>query len=253
MSVEKKPAHQPDAHQEDDCCALDRRDLVGLSIMGMAALASGASAQAPAGALTEAQRDALTPDDVLLLVMEGNARFASGKRIPRDFLSQQLQSAKEGQHPAAVFLSCVDSRAPVEVLCDLGIGDAFNARVAGNVINDDILGSMEFATAAAGAKLVMVMGHTACGAVAGAIDNVRLGNLTLLLSRFGNAIAATDYDGEKSGKNYAYVDAVATTQVKQTLTLIRDRSPVLRQLELDGKIKIVGSMYDLKSGRVALV
>jgi carbonic anhydrase len=190
---------------------------------------------------------------VLKLVMEGNERFASGRRVPRDFLAQQKQSAAEGQHPAAVFLTCVDSRAPVEVLCDLGIGDAFNARVAGNVINDDILGSMEFATAAAGAKLVMVMGHTACGAVAGAIDNVRLGNLTLLLSRFGNAIAATDYDGEKSGKNHDYVDRVAATQVRQTLTLIRDRSPTLRELEREGKIKIVGSMYDLKTGRVTLL
>ncbi len=247
----RQPGHPH--HAAGGCCQLDRRGLMGLSLMGMLALASGAGAQGPVGALTAAQRKALSPDDVLRIIMEGNARFASGKRIPRDFLSQQKQSALEGQYPAAVFLTCVDSRAPVEVLCDLGIGDAFNARVAGNVVNDDILGSMEFATAAAGAKLVMVMGHTACGAVAGAIDNVRLGNLTLLLSRFGNAIAATEYAGEKSGRNYAYVDAVAATQVKQTLTLIRDRSPVMRQLEQDGKIRIVGSMYDLKTGRVSLL
>lgn len=231
--------------------------MMGLFAAGAATMAvsgaSGVAAQTPRGALTEAQRNSLTPDQVLKLVLEGNERFASGKRIERDFLRQQKQSAAEGQHPAAVFLTCVDSRAPVEVLCDLGIGDAFNARVAGNVINDDILGSMEFATAAAGAKLVMVMGHTACGAVAGAIDNVRLGNLTLLLSRFGNAIAATPYDGEKSGKNYDYVDRVAATQVKQTLTLIRDRSPVMRELETAGKIRIVGSMYDLKTGRVTLL
>lgn len=242
---------------QDHCCNQDRRHFLAGTLAiagaGLTLAAYPALAQSPTGSLTEAQRNAMTPDDVLRLVMEGNERFASGKRIPRDFLSQQIQSAKEGQHPAAVFLSCVDSRAPVEVLCDLGIGDAFNARVAGNVINDDILGSMEFATAAAGAKLVMVMGHTGCGAVAGAIDNVRLGNLTLLLSRFGNAIAATEYDGEKSGRNYAYVDAVAATQVKQTLTLIRDRSPVMRQLEKDGKIRIVGSMYDLKTGKVTLL
>jgi carbonic anhydrase len=248
---------QPHVHGEDcDCVAVGRRALLGLAATGAAAALAGAGpalAQAPVGALTAAQRDALSPDDVLRLVMEGNARFAAGKRIPRDFLAQQKQSAAEGQHPAAVFLTCVDSRAPVEVLCDLGIGDAFNARVAGNVINDDILGSMEFATAAAGAKLVMVMGHTACGAVAGAIDNVRLGNLTLLLSRFGNAIADTPYSGEKSGKNYDYVDRVAATQVRQTLTLIRDRSPVLRDLEQKGRIRIVGSMYDLKTGRVTLL
>lgn len=251
--IKSNHVHETHAHHEGDCCQLDRRGLMGLSLMGMLALASNAKALSPSAALTAAQRRKLSPDDVLRLVMEGNARFASGNRIPRDFLAQQKQSAAEGQFPAAVFLTCVDSRAPVEVLCDLGIGDAFNARVAGNVINDDILGSMEFATAVAGAKLVMVMGHTACGAVAGAIDNVRLGNLTLLLSRFGNAIAETEYDGEKSGKNYAYVDAVATTQVRQTLTLIRDRSPVMRKLEEDGKIKIVGSMYDLKTGRVTLL
>jgi carbonic anhydrase len=236
-------------------CDHGRRNVLGFSLAGAAALAGGMSFGTPAQAasLTKAQRDALTPDQVLKMVLDGNARFVSGKRQPRDFLAEQRTSAAEGQFPAAIFLSCVDSRAPVEVICDMGIGEAFNARVAGNVINDDILGSMEFATAAAGAKLVMVMGHTACGAVSGAIDNVRLGNLTLLFRVSAMPIAATEYDGEKSGKNYAYVDAVAATQVKQTLTLIRDRSPVLRKLEQDGKIKIIGSMYDLKTGRVTLV
>jgi carbonic anhydrase len=246
-----------DTHTHSDSCGcLQRRGALGFALAGLSVAAAAAPATARAtgrNALTAAQRDALTPDDVLRLVLEGNERFATGKRAPVDFLAQQRQSGAEGQHPAAVFLTCVDSRAPVEVLCDLGIGDAFNARVAGNVINDDILGSMEFATAAAGAKLVMVMGHTACGAVAGAIDNVRLGNLTLLLARFGNAIAATPYDGVKSGKNTDYVDKVAATQVRQTLTLIRERSPVLRGLETEGKIRIVGSMYDLKTGRVSLL
>lgn len=243
------PIHQ----SQNTCCELDRRAMFGLSLFGAAALAAPAAAQNANGALTAAQRDGLSPDDVLRLVLDGNARFVSGNAIQRNFLAQQKQSAAEGQHPAAVFLTCVDSRAPVEVLCDLGIGDAFNARVAGNVVNDDILGSMEFATAAAGAKLVMVMGHTACGAVAGAIDGVRLGNLTLLLSRFGNAIAATEFTGEKSGKNAAYVDAVAKTQVRETVTLIRERSPVMRKLEQDGKIRIVGAMYDIASGRVSLI
>lgn len=242
----------------DSCGCLGRRAALALAGFGLAAAAAPAAAVLPPraarrGALTEAQRNALTPDETLQLVLEGNARFVNGVRTPVDYLAQQRQSAAEGQHPAAIFLTCVDSRAPVEVICDLGIGDAFNARVAGNVINDDILGSMEFATAAAGARLVMVMGHTKCGAVAGAIDGVRLGNLTLLLARFGNAIAATPYDGEKSGKNYDYVDKVAATQVRQTLTLIRERSPVLRDLEASGKIRIAGSMYDLKTGRVTLL
>ncbi len=244
-------------HEHDDagCCDSGRRQMLGMGALGAAAMAGGLSFATPAhaNALSQAQRDALSPDDVVKLVLDGNTRFVTGKRMSRDWLLEQRTSAKNGQFPAAVFLTCVDSRAPVEVICDLGIGEAFNARVAGNVINDDILGSMEFATAAAGAKLVMVMGHTACGAVKGAIDGVRLGNLTLLLSRFGNAIAATEFDGEKSGKNDSYVDAVAATQVKQTLTLIRDRSPVMRKLEQDGKIRIVGSMYDLKTGRVTLV
>lgn len=242
----------------ESCGCVQRRGALALALAG-AVLPAAASAQALAPAtsrretaLTKEMQAALTPDSVLKLVMEGNERFASGRRIPADFLAQQRQSA-DGQHPAAIFLTCVDSRAPVEVICDLTIGDAFNARVAGNVINDDILGSMEFATAAAGAKLVMVMGHTRCGAISGAIDNVKLGNLTLLLARFGNAIAATPYDGEKTGKNYDYVDRVAATQVRQTLTLIRERSPVLRDLEAAGKIKLVGSMYDLKTGRVNLL
>ncbi len=248
---------QTHTHSET-CGCLGRRATLGVALAGLASLATPAAAEIPTraarkGALTEAQRNALTPDETLRLVLEGNARFVGGVRTPVDYLAQQRQSATEGQHPAAVFLTCVDSRAPVEVICDLGIGDAFNARVAGNVVNDDILGSMEFATAAAGAKLVMVMGHTKCGAVAGAIDNVRLGNLTLLLARFGNAIAATPYEGDKSGKNYDYVDKVAATQVRQTITLIRERSPVLRDLEQQGKIRIVGSMYDLKTGRVNLL
>lgn len=237
------------------CGETDRRGVLRMSALGIAALSGGLSFAVPAAAasLTEAQRNALTPDRVLALVLEGNTRFMTGKRQARDFLSEQRSSSANGQFPAAVFLSCIDSRAPVEVICDLGIGDAFNARVAGNAVNDDILGSMEFATAAAGARLVMVMGHSACGAIKGAIDNVRLGNLTLLLSRFGNAIEATEYDGDESSKNPAYVDAVATTHVRQTVALIRERSPVMRDLEQQGRIRIVGSMYDLATGRVTVL
>jgi carbonic anhydrase len=242
----------PTDHDVGPCCNVGRRKLLAL-----AALAGAGAAFAPdearAAALTKQQRDALTPDEALRKVMQGNERFVTAQRRARDFLAEQRESAEEGQHPFIVFLTCIDSRAPVEIICDLGIGDAFNARVAGNAVNDDILGSMEFATAAAGAKLVMVMGHTACGAIKGAIDNVRLGNLTLLLARFGNAIAETEFNGEKSSKNAAYVDAVATTHVRRTVALIRERSPVMRDLEDKGRIRIVGSMYDLAAGRVTLV
>jgi carbonic anhydrase len=156
-------------------------------------------------------------------------------------------------YPAAVVLSCIDSRAAVEVICDLGIGDTFNARVAGNAVNDDILGSMEYSCAVSGAKLVVVMGHTSCGAIKGAIDNVTLGNLTLLLARFKSAIAATAEAGDRTTANHAFVDAVAKTHVKQTVELVRARSPVLAALETEDKIRIVGAMYDVESGRISLV
>jgi carbonic anhydrase len=236
------------------CCDAHRRGFLGgsaalgLLAVGLGAMPSGATA----ASLSEAQRNALTPDQVIQKMLEGNARFLSGARKERDFLAE-MRSSSTGQFPAAIVLSCVDSRAPVEVICDLGIGDTFNARVAGNAVNDDILGSMEFACAAAGAKAVVLMGHTACGAIKGAIDNVVLGNLTLLLARFKSAIDATVYSGERSSKNAAFVDAVARTHVQQSVKLVRERSPVLAGLEAKGSIKIVASMYDLASGKVTLV
>jgi carbonic anhydrase len=223
--------------------------LAGLTALGMAA---GAAAPAGAVPLTAASRDALTPDDIIARMLEGNARFVSGASRERDTIAD-MKATAGGQFPAAVVVSCVDSRAIVEVLCDLAIGDTFNARVAGNTVNDDILGSMEFACAAAGARLVVVMGHTRCGAIKGAIDNVVLGNLTLLLARFKSAVADTVYGGDRSGKNYDFVDAVAVTNVKQTVAMIRQRSPVLADLEAKGNIKIIGTMYNIGTGKLALV
>ena len=201
------------------------------------------------GALTKAQRDKLTPDEVIELMKQGNQRFRLGKESPHDYLAQQKASAK-GQYPAAVILSCIDSRAPAETIMDLGIGDTFNARVAGNISNDDILGSMEFACKLAGAKVVLVMGHTACGAIKGAIDNAQLGNLTGLLGKIRPAVAATKYQGERSATNYGFVDAVARTNVELTMADIRRRSSVLADLEKSGAIKIVGAMYNLDTGAV---
>jgi carbonic anhydrase len=236
------------------CCDAHRRGFLGGSAaLGLLAVGLGAaSSGAAAASLSEAQRNAMTPDQVVQKMLDGNARFLSGARKERDFLAE-MRSSSAGQFPAAIVLSCVDSRAPVEVICDLGIGDTFNARVAGNAVNDDILGSMEFACAAAGAKAVVLMGHTACGAIKGAIDNVVLGNLTLLLARFKSAIDATVYSGDRSSKNAAFVDAVARTHVQQSVKLVRERSPVLAGLEAKGSIKIVASMYDLASGKVTLV
>ncbi|MET1083694.1 MAG: carbonic anhydrase family protein [Burkholderiales bacterium] len=202
-----------------------------------------------AAALTKSQREKLTPAEVIALMKKGNQRFRQGKESPHDYLAQQKASAK-GQYPAAVILSCIDSRAPAETIMDLGIGDVFNARVAGNVANDDILGSMEFACKVAGAKVALVMGHTACGAIKGAIDNVQLGNLTGLLAKIRPAVEATQYQGERSGKNYGFVDAVARKNVELTITDIRRRSSVLADLETSGAIKIAGAMYNLESGVV---
>jgi carbonic anhydrase len=201
------------------------------------------------GALTKAQRDKLTPDEIIELMKQGNQRFRLGKESPHDYLTQQKASAT-GQYPAAVILSCIDSRAPAETIMDLGIGDTFNARVAGNISNDDILGSMEFACKLAGAKVVLVMGHTACGAIKGAIDNAQLGNLTGLLGKIRPAVAATKYQGERSATNYGFVDAVARTNVELTMADIRRRSSVLADLEKSGAIKIVGAMYNLDTGAV---
>jgi carbonic anhydrase len=213
-----------------------------LAVASADRLASGA-------ALTKEQRDKLTPDDVVELMKQGNERFRLGQESPHDYLAQQKVSAK-GQYPAAVILSCIDSRAPAETIMDLGIGDCFNARVAGNIANDDILGSMEFACKVAGAKVVLVMGHTACGAIKGAIDKVQLGKLTGLLAKIRPAVEATRYQGERSAKNYDYVDTVARKNVELTSADIRRRSTVLADLVTSGAVKIVGAMYNLDTGLV---
>jgi carbonic anhydrase len=204
---------------------------------------------ARADALTKDQRDRMTPEQIIQVMKEGNERFRKGERKDRNYLREQKASAK-GQYPAAVLLSCIDSRAPAEVIMDLGIGDIFNCRLAGNVANDDILGSMEFACRLAGAKVVLVMGHTACGAIKGAIADAQLGNLTGLLAKIKPAVEATAYSGERSASNYSFVDAVARRNVELTLDHIRNNSPVLAELAGNGTIKMIGGMYNLETGAV---
>jgi carbonic anhydrase len=230
---------------------LDRRSFMKLTGIATATgfLSSAGVHVADAAALSQAQRDKLTPDDIIAMMKAGNERFRLGKDAPHDYLAQQKASAK-GQYPAAVILSCIDSRAPAEIIMDLGIGDCFNARIAGNVANDDILGSMEFACKLAGAKLVLVMGHTACGAIKGAIDNAQLGNLTGLLAKIRPAVQPTRYDGDRSAKNPAFVDAVARKNVELTMDEIHRRSAVLNDLEKSGTIKIAGAMYDLETAKL---
>ena len=218
-----------------------------LGIIGTALL--GATRRSEAAALTKDMRDTLTPDQIIEAMKQGNERFRTGKTSAHDYLAQK-RATIAGQYPAAVILSCIDSRAPAEIILDARIGDTFNARIAGNIANDDVLGSLEFACAVAGAKVVLVMGHTACGAIKGAIDGAQLGNLTGLLNKIKPAVDATHYAGERTSKNNEFVDQVAKTNVRLTLDAIRERSNVLAALEKDGKVKIVGSMYRLVGGRV---
>ena len=204
------------------------------------------------GALTKELRDRLTPAEIIEEIKKGNDRFRAREMIPRDYMAQERMGAA-GQFPAAVALGCIDSRAPVEIVFDVGIGAMFTARIAGSVVNDDIIGSMEYACAVAGAKVVLLLGHTGCGAIKSAIDDVDMGSLTGLLGRIKPAIAATNFSGDKSSKNAAYVNAVARANVLLGLDNIRARSPVLAALETKGSIKIIGGMFDVGSGRVEFV
>jgi carbonic anhydrase len=229
------------------CPAAHRRKFLAASVALGGAAFIGASGSALAAAMTKAERAKLGDDDILAVMKKGNRRFSRGQRQDHDYLAQQRATAS-GQYPLAVLLSCIDSRAPAETIMDLRIGDVFNNRIAGNVADTDVLGGMEFACKLSGAKLVLVMGHTSCGAIKGAIDNAELGNLTLLLAKIRPAVAATVFSGERTAKNDAFVDAVARRNVELAVAGIRKDSPVLAQMEAGGAIRIAGAMYDLKTG-----
>jgi carbonic anhydrase len=231
--------------------ASDRRAFLqaSVAVATIAAIGESHGSRAHAAALTRAQRDQMTAEQILAVMKRGNDRFRTGKEKPHNYLAQQKASAP-GQYPAAVILSCIDARAPAETIMDLGIGDVFNTRVAGNIANDDILGSLEFACQLAGAKVVLVMGHTACGAIKGAIGQVELGHFTGLLAKIRPAVEATRYEGERSAKNDGFVDAVARKHVELTMADVRGRSPVLADLEAKGMLKIAGAMYDIKTAMV---
>ncbi|HYG01736.1 MAG TPA: carbonic anhydrase family protein [Chryseosolibacter sp.] len=200
--------------------------------------------------LSAEEQKRLTPNDVLESLKEGNKRFRSGSLTVRDH-SKQIRAAITGQYPKAVILSCIDSRVPVEDVFDKGIGDLFVARVAGNIVNEDILGSMEFSCKVAGAKLVLVIGHEYCGAIKGAVDNVELGNLTLLLKKIKPAVeACRHHDGEQNSGNAEFVDMVIRKNVSLTVENIRKQSPVLNEMEKGGEIRIVGAYYDMDNGEV---
>ncbi len=202
--------------------------------------------------LTKEEQDALTPDMVIQSLKEGNERFMRNDLTARNH-SEQVRKSTNAQYPKAIVLSCVDSRVPVEDVFDRGIGDVFVARVAGNFVNEDILGSMEFATKVSGSKLVLVLGHEHCGAVKAAIDDVKLGNITPMLTKIKPAVAAVEYEGDRSSKNAEFVHDVCETNVQFTIDQIRRDSPIMKEMEDNGEIKIVGAVYDMDNGKVTFL
>ncbi|HXC99291.1 MAG TPA: carbonic anhydrase family protein [Verrucomicrobiae bacterium] len=212
--------------------------------------AANASANAAPFPLTKDEQAAMTPQQALAELRDGNARFVAGQPRVRDY-SMEVKASAGGQYPLAVVLSCIDSRQPMEIILDQGIGNIFSTREAGNVLDDDVLGGIEFACKVSGAKLIAVIGHSNCGAIKGAVDNVELGNLTGLLARIKPAVDQVPDDGSpRTSKNAAFVDKVAEANVRLVMQQIRERSPILRDMLDHGQIALVGGMYDLTTGQV---
>jgi carbonic anhydrase len=233
---------------------LNRRMFCGCA---SAAVFSGLTASAHAqstecAVFTPDRQKAVSPQDAVARLKAGNERFTSGKTVNCDLMAQVKETAK-GQAPFAAIVGCVDSRVPPELVFDQRIGDIFAARIAGNFVNIDIIGSLEFATRVAGARAIVVLGHSECGAVKGAIDNVKLGNLTHALANIRPAVAATKMAGDHSSKNKAFVQAVADTNVKLAVAELTKRSSVLKELVAAKQLVIVGAMHDIATGRVTFM
>jgi carbonic anhydrase len=192
----------------------------------------------------------VSPDKALQFLQEGNKRFVNNLKVNRDLL-EQVNDTRAGQWPFAVILSCIDSRTSAELIFDQGLGDIFSVRIAGNILNEDILGSMEFATKVVGSKIIVVLGHSKCGAVKGACDHVQMGNLTNLLNKIQPAVHNEKTVIEnRNSKNDEFVEKVASINVKLTMERIRNESDIIREMEDEGAIKIVGGMYDVETGIV---
>jgi carbonic anhydrase len=199
---------------------------------------------------TKETRDKLTPDLALEVLKEGNERFVNNIKAHRNLL-EQVNETSSGQFPFAAILSCIDSRTSAELIFDQGLGDVFSIRIAGNILNDDILGSMEFSCKIAGSKLIVVLGHTNCGAIEGACNNVVLGHVTTLLNKVKPAIEMeTKTVGERTGKNKDFVQNVTINNVHNVVKNIRLQSPILKEMEQSNQIKIVGGLHDLETGKV---
>lgn len=200
--------------------------------------------------LTKELQAAITPRIALDLLKDGNKRFVNNLKINRNLL-QQVNETSEAQHPFAIILSCIDSRTSAELIFDQGLGDIFSVRIAGNIINEDILGSMEFACKVAGSKIIVVLGHTKCGAVKGACDHVEMGNLTALLAKLQPAVYEEKTETEnRNSANDNFVEKVSVINVKRTVHAIMERSPILKEMVQQGAVGIVGGTYDVTSGTV---
>lgn len=199
--------------------------------------------------MSKAKQDILTPDVIINSLMDGNERFVNNELTARDY-SKQVKNSAGGQYTEAVILSCLDSRIPVEEIFDRGIGNLFVARVAGNFVNEDMLGSLEFACKVSGSKLVVVLGHNHCGAIRAAVDNVKLGNITSMLEKIQPAVDNVDYDGDKSSANAEYVAKVCESNINNTIDNIKKNSSILKEMEDAGEIKIIGAIYNIENGKV---
>ncbi|HNV98608.1 MAG TPA: carbonic anhydrase family protein [Chitinophagales bacterium] len=200
--------------------------------------------------LTKALQESITPAMALDLLKEGNKRFVNNLKVNRNLL-QQANETSDGQHPFAVILSCIDSRTSAELIFDQGLGDVFSVRIAGNILNEDILGSMEFGCKVAGAKMIVVLGHSKCGAIKGACDHVEMGNLTALLTKIRPAVDdETETSSDRHSGNAVFVENVAAINVKRTVRDIMARSPILNELIASGKLGIAGGMHDIATGDV---
>lgn len=201
--------------------------------------------------LTKEMQSAITPSIALELLEEGNKRFVNNLKANRNLL-QQANETSDGQHPFAIILSCIDSRTSAELIFDQGLGDVFSARIAGNIINEDILGSMEFACKVAGSKIIVVLGHSKCGAIKGACDHVEMGNLTALLTKIRPAVdSETETTENRTSSNPVFVENVAAINVKRTVKSIMERSTILKEMIEKGEIGIIGGIHDITTGKVS--
>lgn len=234
---------------------LHRRAFCTCASVALVSSFASNSARAVEAACTVMTRDrqhALSLDEALARLKAGNERFVAGKTINCD-LMQQARETSKSQAPFAAIVGCMDSRVPPELVFDQRIGDVFCTRVAGNFINTDFIGSLEYATKVVGARVIVVLGHSDCGAIKGAIDHVKLGHLTATLAHIQPAVTASKTSGERTSKNAAFVQTVAETNVKMGMATLTAKSPVIKSLVKAGQLRIVGAMQDLATGRVSIM